>query len=197
MGGDPILFVATGAVPALVFQYTSRESMKALTVNKPLIYYPQVKTFDIILARFIVEIIKGFTGLILVAIILLCLGIDPVPEFPALSLGGYCAAILFGLGVGSVNIGIMSFFPAWLWGYMLLSILIYVSSGVFFLAHMLPDELYGWMKWNPVVQIIEWVRLGYNPQLGVSVDYYYVLGCGFGSLSAGLVMERIFVRRLA
>ena len=38
MGNNPILFVATGAVPALVFQYTSREAMKAILVNKPLMY---------------------------------------------------------------------------------------------------------------------------------------------------------------
>lgn len=195
MGDNPILFVATGAVPALVFQYTSREAMKAVLVNRPLTYYPQVKIFDLMLARFIVEAVKGFQGLIIVFVILLMLGVNPMPDDVAQAIGGYCAALLLGLGFGAINIGIMSFFPPWLFGYIFLTIIVYTTSGVFFLPHMLPTEIYEIMKWNPIVEIIEWVRLGYNPRLGVSVDYFYVLSWGFGSLFIGLIMERTVVRR--
>ena len=61
----------------------------------------------------------------------------------------------------------------------------------------MPPQIYEIMKWNPMVQIIEWVRLGYYTQLGVNVDYLYVLGMGFGTLTLGLIMERTLVRRLA
>ena len=60
MGNDPILFIVTSAVPILVFQYTSREALKAIVMNRQLMYYPQVKTFDIMIARFMVETVKGF-----------------------------------------------------------------------------------------------------------------------------------------
>jgi len=197
MGNDPILFVATGAVPTLVFQYTSREAMKAIVLNRPLMYYPQVKSFDIMMSRFIVETIKGFQGLVLVAGILFALGVDPSPQDAAMGIGGYFAALLLGLGVGAVNIGIMSFFPGWLWGYIVITILIYTTSGVFFLPHLLPNDLYEVMKWNPVVQIVEWVRLAYNPSLGVTIDYFYVIAWGMGSLCLGLIMERTVVRRFS
>ncbi len=36
--------------------------MKAVLVNRPLTYYPQVKLFDLILARVLVEIVTGFLG---------------------------------------------------------------------------------------------------------------------------------------
>ncbi len=197
MGNNPILFVATGAVPALVFQYTSRESMKAIIVHKPLTYYPQVKIFDIILARFIVESVKGFQGLIIIVGILLALDVDPVPEDAIMAVSGYCMALLLGLGMGAVNIGIMSFFPGWFWGYLVATIIFYITSGVFFLPHLLPNELYELMKWNPVVQLIEWIRLAYNPALGVTIDYFYVVAWGFGSLCVGLLMERTIVRRFS
>lgn len=197
MGNDPILFVATGAVPALVFQYTSREAMKAIIVNRPLTYYPQVKIFDIMLARFIVETIKGFQGLIIIIGILLVLGVTPTPVHPAMAIEAYLMALLWGLGMGAINIGIMAIFPAWLFGYLGITITIYLTSGVFFLPHMMPGELYDIMKWNPMVQIIEWVRLAYNPQLGVSVDYFYVIAWAAGSLSVGLIMERTLVRRFS
>ncbi|KQQ44952.1 ABC transporter [Methylobacterium sp. Leaf125] len=195
MGNDPIIFVATGAVPALVFQYTSREAMKALLVNRPLMYYPQVKAFDIMVARFLVETIKGFQGLLIIIGILVAMGVDPMPVDPAMAVSGYLMALILGLGMGAINMGIMSVFPGWLWGYIVLTILVYMTSGIFFLPSMLPSELYDVMKWNPVVQIIEWVRLAYNPQLGVGVDYTYVLGWCFGSVSLGLIMERLVLRR--
>lgn len=195
MGNNPILFVATGAVPALVFQYTSREAMKAIVVNRPLMYYPQVKSFDIMISRFIVETIKGFQGLLIIIGIMAILEVDLIPSEPALAISGYCMALLLGIGMGAVNIGVMSFFPGWLWGYIVITILIYITSGVFFLPHLLPTELYDIMKWNPMVQIIEWVRLAYNPQIGVTVDYYYVIGWCFGTICLGLLMERTVVRR--
>ena len=195
MGNDAILFVATGAVPVLVFQYTSREAMKAMLVNRPLMYYPQVKAFDIMAARFLVETIKGFHGLIIIAAILLVMGVDATPEIPAMAIAGYLIALLLGLGMGAINMAIMIVFPGWLWGYILITVLLYMTSGVFFLPNMLPEELYSIMKWSPLVQIVEWVRLAYNPQLGVAVDYTYVVGWAFGTVWLGLLMERLVLRR--
>jgi len=196
MGDSPLLFVSTGCVPALTFQYISREVMKAVIVNKPLLYYPQVKIFDVLLARLIVEIIKGFTGLLLVLAILASLGVNPIPEAPEVAIGAYCAAILLGVGFGAVNIGIVSFFPGWQIGYILVTISVYLTCGVFYMPHMLPDQLYEIMKWSPMVHIVEWMRLAYEPALGVDVDYLYVLLFGMSTLAFGLVLERTLVRRL-
>ncbi|MCJ2034307.1 ABC transporter permease [Methylobacterium sp. J-068] len=196
MGDSPLLFVATGCVPALTFQYISREVMKAIMNNRPLIYYPQVKIFDLMIARLLVEIVKGFTGLVIVLAILACLGVDPIPEEPAVAIGGYCAAIFMGIGIGSINIGIVSFFPGWQLGYILVTISMYISSGIFFLPHMLPAQIYEIMKWNPMVQIVEWVRVAYEPALGVEVDHAYVLLIAGSTLAIGLVMERTVVRHL-
>lgn len=197
LGDDAILFISTGAVPALVWQYTSREAMKAVISSKPLTYYPQVKLFDLIVARFIVETIKGFQGLIIIFAILICIGVNPVPEDPIMAIGAYCGALLLGLGIGAINVGILSLFPGWQIGYIIVTITVYLTSGVFFLPHFFPPQIYNIMKWNPMVQIIEWTRLGYYPSLGVEVDYLYVLGLGFGSLTVGLIMERTLVRRMA
>jgi capsular polysaccharide transport system permease protein len=197
MGNEPMLFIATGAVPLLVYQYISREVMKAVVMNRPLTYYPQVKIFDVMLARFIVEIIKSFTALIVVILILLALGIDPTPVDLPMAVAGYCMSILIGLGIGAINVAILSFFPGWMIGYVGFTILVYATSGVFFLPNVMPAEVYDAMKWNPMVQIIEWVRLGYNPAMGVTVDYAYVIFWGFGSLAVGLLLERTVVRRTA
>lgn len=57
-----------------------------------------------------------------------------------------------------------------------------------------PDEIYYYMKWNSITQIIEWVRLGYDPTIPVHVDYLYLFGWVFSSLTIGLLMERYVVR---
>lgn len=194
MGDSTALFVATGAVPVLMFQYISNEVMKAVSANKPLMYYPQVKSFDVMFARIIVEIIKGFTGLIIVLSILFAAGINPIPVDPFVSICGYLAAILLGIGFGTINIFIVSFFPGWMLGYIVVRISMYITAGVFYLPSMFPEEIYSIMKWNPAVQLVEWVRLGYDPNLTIEVDYLYVLMFGGGSLMIGLLLERTVVR---
>ncbi|WP_431310887.1 ABC transporter permease [Methylorubrum aminovorans] len=191
---SPMLFVATGALPALAFQYVSREVMKGYLVHKPLTYFPQVKKFDTVVARILVEIVNAFLGLMLVMATLICFGVDPVPVDIFQSVTGYLAAIGLGIGIGFINVGIVSIFPGWALGYVLITILLYLSSGVYFLACYMPQEIYYYMQWNPVTQIIDWVRLGYEPMIPAQVGYLYVFMWIFGSLTVGLIMERFVVR---
>ena len=80
-------------------------------------------------------------------------------------------------------------------GYVLFNILMYVASGVMFLPSYLPKEIYDVLKWNPALQIIEWVRLGYYPNLGVKIDYAYIFLFALISLTLGLMLERFVVRQ--
>lgn len=189
-----LLFIATGALPALAFQYISREVMKGYQVHKPLTYFPQVKKFDTVVARCLVEIVNSFMGVMLVCVVLLCLSVDPVPVDMFTAITGYLATIALGIGVGLVNVGICSVFPGWVIGYILVNITLYLTSGVYFLACFMPAEIYGYMKWNPITQLIDWVRLGYEPALPIDVDHLYVFGWIFGSITLGLLMERFVVR---
>lgn len=191
-----LLFLATGAVPVLAFRYISREVMKGVQSNKPLTYYPQVKMLDVIYARMIVEIVSSFMGVIVVFAILIAFGIDPLPVDVLPAISGYLCGIMLGIGFGSINATIVLIFPGWSIGYIFVSIGLYIASGVMFLPNYLPDQVYSILKWNPVLQIVEWVRLGYDPLLPVKVDYIYtLLWCG-GSLAVGLTLERTVGRRL-
>ncbi|GJD96640.1 ABC transporter permease [Methylobacterium iners] len=195
MSLDTATFIATGAVPCLIFQYISREVMKSVITNKPLTYYPQVKLFDVLIARIIVEIVTGFLALIVVFAVFFAIGIDPLPSDPFVAVSAYTAAIMLGIGLGTINVGIISFFPGWLMGYMLFGIVLYVTSGVMFLPSVFPNEVYEWFKYNPVVQIIEWMRLAYEPSANLTIDYIYIMIWTLGSLSIGLLLERFVVRK--
>ena len=196
IGDSRALFFASGAVPALVFQYISREVMKAVITNRPLTYYPQVKLLDVIFSRILVEIVTGFLGLLTILAILVAAGVNPIPVDPFTSMCGYLAAILLGIGVGTINVSICAFFPAWMIGSILFTIVIYITSGVMFLPNFLPDQIYDVLKYNPVVGIIEWVRLGYYSDLPVRVDYMYILLFALSTLTIGLLLEKHVVRKI-
>ncbi|GBU17511.1 MAG: ABC transporter [Methylobacterium sp. CG08_land_8_20_14_0_20_71_15] len=195
IGDSRVLFFSTGAITALIFQYISREVMKAVLLNRPLTYYPQVKLIDVILARIIVEIMTGFLALLLTMSIVAALGVNPFPANPVVAITGYLAAILLGIAVGVVNVGIVSFFPAWQIGYILFTLVLYLSSGVIFLPNFMPQQIYDILKWNPVVQVVEWVRTGYYPELAVQVDYAYTILWSLTALLLGLMLERFVVRK--
>lgn len=197
MGGGTMLFVATGAVPCLAFQYLSREVMKGYSSNKPLTYYPQVKNFDVILSRIIVEIVSGFMGLMTVFAVLVLLGVDPRPDDTLMAVGAYLAALLLGIGIGVINVGIVAFFPAWQIGYVFFTILNYMIAGVVFMPNYLPAELYYYLRFNPVTQIIEWTRVAYEPSLAIEIDYLYIMLWILGTTTIGFLMERLVVRKMS
>lgn len=195
VGNSAPLFFATGAVPVLIFQYISREVMKATIINKPLTYYPQVKLFDLILARALVEMVTGFLGLIVVISLLAAVGTNPQPVDSFLAVTAYLAAISLGIGVGVVNVAIVGFFPGWLVGYALFNILMYVASGVMFMPSFLPDKIYYWMKYNPALQLAEWMRAAYYPSAGLKVDYLYVILWSLTCLTLGLLLIKHVVSK--
>src|SRR5207253_351599 len=196
LGDDRALFFATGAVPVLVFQYISREVMKSVIMNRPLTYYPQVKLFDLVLSRVIVEIVTGFLALIVISAALFSVGTDPIPADPIKAVCGYLAAIVLGIGMGTINVAIIGFFPGWLIGYALLGILIYISSGVMFLPSYMPDKIYYWMKYNPALQACEWIRSAYYPTAGLQVDRQYVILFGLACITVGLFLVKTVVSKM-
>lgn len=196
LGDDRPLFFATGAVPVLVFQYISREVMKAVIVNKPLTYYPQVKIFDLVFSRILVEVVTGFLALLVVTGVLVALGTPVLPADPFTAMCGYLASILLGIGIGTINVAIIGFFPGWLLGYALFSIIMYISSGVMFLPSYMPDKIYYWMKYNPALQCAEWVRSAYYPNAGIKVDELYVVLFALASMSLGLYLIKTVVGKL-
>jgi capsular polysaccharide transport system permease protein len=196
LGDNRALFFATGAVPVLVFQYISREVMKSVIMNRPLTYYPQVKLFDVVLSRILVEIVTGFLALLVVVSVLVVIDSNPIPADPFTAMCGYLAAILLGIGIGTINVAIIGFFPGWMIGYALFSIILYVSSGVMFLPSYMPDKIYYWMKYNPALQCAEWVRSAYYPYAGIQVDGLYVVMFALTSATIGLLLIKHVVSKM-
>ncbi|GEP12664.1 ABC transporter permease [Methylobacterium gnaphalii] len=194
-GESTFVFIASGAVPALAFQYIAREIMKGINQNKPLVYYPQVRTLDVMFSRIIVEVASSFMGVIVIMLLIVLWGDNPMPVAPVTAISGYICAIMLGVGVGTINAAVIQFFPGWMTGFIIISIGTYATSGVYMMPHEMPETVYHTLKWNPIVQLVEWVRLGYDPNLPITVDYVYMFFWVFGTITIGLFLEKNVSRK--
>ncbi len=125
------------------------------------------------------------------------LGTDPRPVNSSIAVFAYLASILLGIGVGVVNVAIVGFFPGWLVGYALFNILMYVASGVMFMPSFLPEKIYYWMKYNPALQLADWMRSAYYPSAGLQVDYLYVIMFALTCMVMGLLILKHVISKRA
>lgn len=196
--GDSLnVFFATGLIPTLAFMYVSRYMSLSLLANRQMLAFPVVTVIDIMVARAFLEITAAVLTLVFLFIILLFLGDTPFPADPFQAVYAYLACLLLALGFGSIAGVIVMFMPVFATIYILMTILIYVLSGTLFVASSLPEQIAYVLSWNPVFQTVEWMRSAYY--LGYSTQYLdkaYTLNFGMTALCLGLLLERVFRRRM-
>lgn len=196
-GTDIVSFIATGMIPFQMFRETTERASKAVDANKALLFYPQVRPLDLVLAR---SVLEGLT-LTTVLVALLCInglltghwGVqDPLAVLAAL-----CLATMLGCAFGLV-IGALSIYSPTvpkLVGPVLRPL--FWISGIFFNANALPSQARDVLLWNPVLHAVEMVRDGYFH----SYQAHYVSPGYLGIwiivlLAMGLLLERAARRRL-
>lgn len=195
-GESLVIFFATGLVPFMCFSYMSRFLMLSVLQNRSLLAFPAVKVTDLLFAGAILEALSSCCVVIVLIAILIVFDIDFVPADPVQAAYAFGATILLGFGFGVINAVIAMAVPTWFTGYTLVTVLLYMISGIFFVPDALPDAVRGILAWNPTLQTVEWMRSAYYEGYGRSLDKAYVLGCGVLSLFCGLVAERIFRGKL-
>ena len=192
--GDSIpLWVATGAVPFMIFSYMSRFMMLSVLHNRPLLYFPVIFITDILFARAIIEILNSAIVVIFLILIFKIEGIYVEPAKASIVFSAIFATILLGLGVGILNGIIAAFAPAWATGYALVIVVLWISSGIMFVPSALPEQAQQILIYHPVLQAIEWFRTGYYSDYNSSLLMtWYPLAFGAAALFLGLFAERIF-----
>ncbi len=188
--GVPLaFFLGTGVLFALLIQKALNTIPQAINASRSLLDYPQVKPFDCLLARFVLEAtFLCLSGALLFAVEI-WLG-DYVPPVPdplrfCLLLGlAWCIAFGIGLGVGVYA----TLYPAvgriaGLAGRPLMPL-----SAAFYPASHLPGEFREILSWNPVLQIVELSRVFlFDTKPFPELDMGYVSLWAAASLSLGLI----------
>ncbi|MGO8973331.1 MAG: hypothetical protein ACLQNV_07360 [Steroidobacteraceae bacterium] len=118
-------------------------------------------------------------------------GINAMPRDIVQASFALGAAVLFGLGFALLNVVIALAFPAWLTGYALLTIILWLTSGVYFVPDALPAITRDALAYQPATQVIEWMRAAYYEGYGSAVlGGAYVIGWGIVTVFLGLLLER-------
>jgi len=191
-GNDLMLFFATGLMPALTFTYLSRFMSISLLANKSMMAFPVVRLLDIVFARAFLEFIAIILALLIMFLFLLSFGSNPIPTYPSEALLAYLVTVLLALGFGIVASVITAVLPMFAMIYALSMAIFYLSSGAPIYLQVFPEQVVYLCSWNPVFHSVEWIRSAYY--LGHSDQYLdktYLVGCAFGSVAFGLLLERM------
>jgi capsular polysaccharide transport system permease protein len=191
-GESAALWYATGVVPFMVFNYMARFTMMGVVMNKPMLSFPVVKITDILFARAILELLNAGIVIIFTMMIFGLLDIDFAPIDLVQACLALVACMVLGLGFGVVNGIIAGVAPFWMVGFQLISIVLWLASGVIFVPDALPETARYWLSFNPVLHGVEWMRSAYYEDYGSGVlDKTYLASFALASLFFGLALERM------
>ncbi|WP_336171244.1 ABC transporter permease [Ensifer sp. MJa1] len=197
MGGDPVVFVASGVLAYILCFYPARMMGMALEMNRSLFLFPVVRPIDVIVARGIIEFITSFIVVILLFLTAGLLGVDLFPLDTFVFSSGIVAIIYFSLSLGLFNVVMASLFRMWNLVFAFSMLGMYITSGVFILPSSMPAHIREIMWYNPLLHSIEWIRSAYYEGYGDDMlSKSYFIGMGTVFLLLGLLGERFLRGKL-
>lgn len=186
------LFFATGVLTLELFTKLGNSLMTVFEANKALLTYPPIKETDVLFAR---AILIGATYVLIMTIFfsgLVALGLGEGPAHPEHLMIAYSVTFLLGLGFGATNAAILSVWESWRYVEKILTRPLFFLSGIFYVPSYLPPQAIDYLKWNPVLHCVEWMRNGYYSNYDSRVlDEVYVISIALLLLLFGLAGERL------
>jgi capsular polysaccharide transport system permease protein len=194
IGDDLVLFLATGIIP---YNLCMGLANKMLLINKShraILTSTPATPFDISIAFLLSE-----TVIILISamIILAGLGHFGYWDYRVDSLIGILlisiTSITIGYGIGLLNMSITVIIPSYEKVWKILSMPLFLMSGVFFVADQrFPAEVISILKYNPLLHVIESTRDSfYRSWESTLFDISYILSFAISVLLAGLLMQKL------
>jgi capsular polysaccharide transport system permease protein len=197
IGDEFFFFYYTGIIPYHLFVHTSSSMTYAITSNGSLLQLPLVGTFDVLMARGLLELL---TDTMVAAILLAGFGAIGLGALPYDLLGVSAAMLmvwLLGCGAGFLNAVITAFAKSWEKIWAQLTRILYFCSGIFYVPGMMPDWIRDMLAWNPVLHAVDWFRSSFFQQYEPHwLDRTYLSAIAVATLLTGFGLERGLRRRL-
>jgi capsular polysaccharide transport system permease protein len=196
-GMSVVAYLTTGIVPFSLFRDTAQRCMSGIEANKGLLFYPQVRPLDLVIARAILE---AATHLGVMALFLGGLALfEGPPRIDSLleTFAGLGLASAFGAAVGLLCCGVGVYTPVVERLFPSVVRLGFWLSAVFHPVETLPRNVRDILLLNPLTHAIELVRDGWFPGYDARhAEPAYVLGWIIVLAFFGLSLERMARRRL-
>ncbi|BCN92736.1 transport permease protein [Thiomicrorhabdus immobilis] len=181
-GSDRVTWLILGLTAFFMFRDSALRAMAAITANKGLFGYRQVKPIDTVFVRIFVEGFLRTIVLITLLIIFGLIGQDVIPIDPLGVMVAWTSVFLLGAGAGVLFSMLAALIPGIDKGVRMMTMPLLLLSGVIFPINNLPVEVQHYLLYNPVLHSLELLReaflKGYWTISGVSYLYlyYWVLG---------------------
>ncbi|WP_296721676.1 ABC transporter permease [Erythrobacter sp.] len=196
-GVDIIAFVVTGYIPLVLFRSSLSRAMNSFTANGSLMYHRQIKVLDLLLVRFLIELVGHMMAYLFIAVVLGALGNFPWPYDFGFLLLGWAYYSLFSFAVclvvaplSEASEVLEKFLPV-------TAYLMVPFSGAFFVVSSLSPEAAAIVLYSPPVHGMEMMRYGvFGPSIDPQYDYLYPLQFSLPCMVLGLLLCRTIRRRL-
>lgn len=192
------IWLLYGLLAMFMFMRTATQSKNAVSPNKALFAYRQVKPVDTVLTRAFLE---AFITLIIT--ILMCgftflIGIGVFPDDPLLFLAAFLSLWLTGLGYGLITSVVIDLIPELDIVLKLVMGPIYMISGVIFPIDNIPDPYRKWLLLNPIAHGVEATRSSISPFYHAFAELNIAYTFGFASvlIAIGLALHKRFATQL-
>lgn len=197
-GGMPLIpFMIAGIVPFTMFRNPMSEMKGAIGQNRSLLGFPQVSTFDVIIARGLLEgAVLLFVFVLMLAMAQL-IGYEFRVENPLGVLATCVALWIMGCGMGFILACTTPIIPSvgQVTG-LLLGRPLMVTSGLFFTAESVPEPFRTWLLYNPIMHLLELLRSYFFYEFESSHGSWIYAGSWVvGSLVFGLLLHQALRRR--
>ncbi|OAE68845.1 sugar ABC transporter permease [Achromobacter insolitus] len=175
--GPPLpMFLVTGIIPFILFKNIALKGMEAVPANKALFAYRQIKPFDTIIARVIVECALMACVYIAINFVLgFWLGYDVAIHYPLKWIAVFLTGIIFSTGLALIFCVIGEALPELKSFIKILFMPLYFMSCVIVPLWVIPAKFREWLWWNPLLHLVDGVReatfLHYPKINGVSITY--------------------------
>lgn len=193
-GTSMALFLLTGIVMLNFFQVGSSMVMQAMLGASNKLRLAPIGIYHDAIASSVFKLITalGYTSILLIGVWYVQ-GIEVVPKHPLIALEAFAWCSLACFGWGLIRAYATKFLPLLERIYTTVSRGLIFISGVFFVPSFMPPQIREILFYNPILHIIELLRLGmYDqyPTIIYSPLYLQLFALGSTALGAGLIWQR-------
>ena len=186
-GVDFPVFLASSFLAFFLWKNIVNKSMDAFSANSALFSYKQVKPFDTIVSRVLVEILVSTMATLVFIAIGLYFGFDIAVEDFTMVMLAVVWLVLFGFGFGLLSAVLGSFYENFKKIINVLMTPLLFVSAIMYTVDSLPPVLRSIILYNPLVHFMEMIHGNYFVVLNTHyVDYEYMFYWTFLPLFFGL-----------
>jgi capsular polysaccharide transport system permease protein len=196
-GVDIVAFAVSGYIPLVLFRSVISRSIMSFTANGGFLYHRQIKLLDILLVRFIIELIGHMMAYLMIGLVLGTFGMFPQPYDVGFILLGAAYYAFFTFAVALV-VAPLSEMSDVLEKITPVSLYIMIPfSGAFSFVSVLSPTAANIALYSPPVHGMEMMRYGlFGPSIDPQFDYIYPLYVCLPLAVVGLLLCRIVRRKM-